>query len=495
MTRTPRASLAAGLLAALGMSACAESIEDDVGSSTAALASDPSTVSTYGYCFYNYNWDGVGARVYHPSNGGCAASVFSPLVVILHAAGVSPPYAHTDYDYLQRHLARNGFISVSLDLVADSIGAGDQEDAAELAWSLVEEHLWSNWPKSVYIDPDSVALIGHSRGGSTVRYLARELAGDPLFRVRSVISLAPSSDEGPFLTGQDTIATLQIYGTADGDTSPHATYRHFDGAGDNGPQNDPAWNDEVVYKAVKLAGSASHTGYSDQGSVDQQDMVKGYVLAFLKAHNADDVTWYEDYIRGDAVPADWAEPVFTSYSDGFYRRVIDNFDDGFLAGTTIGGAVSTWSATASVLDLSDAAADVHSTHALWTWGAGDGSHVTWTIPASKRNASLFKWLSLRIGQTSGAPATGLRMQIRNGAVWSPEIALTDHGQLAQPTWMCFLGLPPCADYEHMATIRIPLDAFGAHNDVQFVRLRFRGDAFPDTFILDNLEFSESIFKP
>ena len=149
-----------------------------------------------------------------------------------------------------------------------------------------------------------------------------------------------------------------------------------------------------------------------------------------------------------------------------------------------------------VLDLSDdPMSNVHGTHALWTWGSADGASVTWTIPAGKRDATAFKWLSLRIAQTSGAPTTGLRMQIRNGLVWSPEIPLTSHGQLAQPTNMCFVGLPPCADYEHMATIRIPLGAFGPHGDVQFVRLRFRGDSFPDTFILDNLEFSEWIFKP
>lgn len=457
-----------------------------------ALASDPSTVATHGYCWHNHIYNGTRARIYYPSNGGCSKSVYSPLVVIVHARGAMPlggNYNHTRYHYLQRHLARNGFISVSVE-----VGMQDADDAAVTAWDFVEDYVWSVWPKSVYIDPSSVALVGHSRGGAAMRYLAQSLENHPIFTVKSVVNLAPAS-QGPDLDGNQTEGYFHIYGTSDGDTSPGATFANHDRAGDDGSQLDPIWNDDVVYKSVKLLEGATHGGYIDGGP--QNDAVKGYVLAYLAAHNKGDATWYEDYIRGDAVPGGWAQPIHTTYSDGFYRRVIDHFDDGIVNNSTIGGTVGYANATAQVFDPGFP----HDTDVMWMWGHNTSGVVVWTIPAGKRNAGGFEWLSLRIAQLSGAPANDLRIQIRDGITWSKEIRLTDHGTIPQPTEMCFgqqgLGCLP-ADLDvvnHMATIRVPLSAFGTHDDVQYVRLRFRGDSAVDTFMIDNLEFSEFILKP
>ncbi len=470
-----------------------ESAPEEVGEAQQALASDPALAATSGWCRNYYSWNGTLGRIYYPSNGGCSKSVYSPLVVIVHARGPAAfgeSYDYRDYHYLQRHLARNGFISVSVE-----VGLQDEATAASIAWDFVEDFAWSKWSKRFYIDPSSVALIGHSRGGGAVRYLAQSLENDPVFNVKSVVGLA-SVDAGPELDGQRTEGYLQLYGTVDGDTSSGATFGYYDTAGDDGPQLDPVWNDDVVYKSVKLIEGANHRAYSDYGNSVVKDTVKGYVLSYLAAHNKGDVTWYEDYIRGDAIPGSWAEPVLSSYSDGFFRRVIDNFDDGAIANTTIGGALATFNATANVVS-----ADFpHDTDALWTWGLPNGV-VTWTIPAGKRNAQWLEWLSLRIAQLSGAPSNDLRIQIRNGGVWSPEVRLTEHGSIAQPTLMCYGQQgQACLEKEyaldnHMATIRVPLDEFGAHDDVDVVRIVFRGDSAIDTFLIDNLEFSEHILKP
>jgi hypothetical protein len=482
------------------LSACTPEVleEGELGSTSAALAPDPSGVGSFTPCSETVTWDEAGvppfeydldALIYYPRNGiDCTNSVYGPLAIILHASG----YTYDEYQGLQEHLARNGIISVSIDLIGDDWTSGHTE-AAEEAYDFVTDYMWTEWPRRVFINEDSLAIIGHSRGGTTARYLAREFNGDPLFRVRSVVSMAPSSHTGLTLTGADTIAYLGLYGTFDGDPSPYGSYRPFDTFGQNGHQNDGVWNAATIYKSLKLLSEAGHPTYSDRSA--DNPTVQGYVLAFLAAHNLDDITYYEDYIRGDdVVPGPFAAPVFSSYSDGYYRRVVDNFDDGLITNTTIGGVVSTFSATANVLNLSTMSSTyVHKTHALWMWGAGDGSNVTFTIPAGKRDASWFEFLSLRVGQTSGAPATGLRVQIRNGATWSPEVALTSHGAIPTTSEFRFGG--DSVDLNHMATIRVPLSAFGAHNDVQFVRLVFRGDAFPDTFVIDNLEFSEHILKP
>ena len=459
---------------------------------------DPSIAQSHDLCGpYDFDWNGTNGRVYHPSGSDCDASVYSPLVVIFHAAGIDTTYTYTDYDYLQEHLARNGFISVTIDGQAASTGSDNQIAMANKAWDFVEDFLWSTWSKRFYINPGSIGIIGHSRGGATARYLAQILEESPLFQVKSVVSLAPASAED-FITGQQTTGYLSIYGTADGDTAPERTFGHYDQAGNDNSQRDPGINTDILYKAMKLVETASHKGFSDLGSELQRDLTKGYVLAFMKQHNSANASWYEAYIRGDAVPSDWSEDVFTQYSDGFYRRVIDHFDDGDVANTTLGGNLTTFNATAQVLDLNTASSNyVHDTHALWTWGAPDGAAVSFSIPPGKRDASEFKWLSLRIGQTSGDPANDLRIQIRNDGVWSPEVRLTNYGPVVQPTEMCWGGFAAatCQTRQHMATIRVPLTAFAGHENIDFVRIRFRGDAIIDTFIIDNLEFSEWIYEP
>jgi hypothetical protein len=455
-----------------------------------AAPSDPSTSATSGWCRYNYTWNGTKGRITHPSNGGCTASVYSPLVVLLHGAGNIEPFGRDSYDYLQKHLARNGFITVSIEY-----GDASYQDAAVIAQDFLEDFVWRRWNKRVYIDPSSVALIGHSRGGSAVRALAHDLENHPTFDVRSVVTLAPG-DAGPALSGDQTEALLSLYGTADGDTSPGATFGFHDRSGDDGPQLDPAWNDQEIYRATKLLEGATHVGYSDLGDVDQQNTLKGYVLAFLAAHHKNDPTWYEDYIRGDAVPGPWTAPVYTSYRDGFYRRTVDDFSDGTLLNPTLGGNALSTGAYAVVVD----APYPHDTWALEMTGAQNSGIVQWSVPAASGDTSAFEWLSLRIAQLDGSPAEDLTVRIRNNGVWSREIALTDHGPIPMPHLFCYgtgFGCQPQSLSTHaaMSTIRVPMSAFGDHDDVEYVRFTFRGDAVGPSFLLDDLEFSEWIFKP
>ncbi|WP_224243358.1 hypothetical protein [Hyalangium gracile] len=295
---------------------------------------------------------------------------------------------------------------------------------------------------------------------------------------------------------------LSVFGTRDGDVDPSGVYRQYDNAGDEGPQFDTTWNNEVLYKAMKLIGGASHAGFTDGVALDenQRALTRGYVLSFLKAHNSNDVTWYEDYIRGNAVPNGWSGKIVSQYSDGFYRRVIDHFEDGSLGLSTIGDGVTLGgSINGEVLNLaSSPTLYANKTRALRVTAASEASYALWAIPSGKRDASSFKWLSLRLGQGSGTASDDLRVQLRNGGVWSPELRVADHGPIAQPTSIC-AGFGCTASntptLRHMGTIRIPLDAFGAHNNVDSVRLVFRGDSLSKDFILDNLEFSEWILKP
>jgi hypothetical protein len=471
-----------------------EPIEPSLSSVEQWLAPDPSTVVGNGWCNNNFVWNGTTARVYYPSNGGCDASVFSPLVVMMNGAG----FSHLDYHYLLRHLAKNGYIGVSIEAVPSGITAASYQDAADKAWAFVTDFMWTTWSKRFFIDPSRVALIGHSRGGEAVRFLAETLKGDPIFQVRSVVALAPTNHHHVELDGSNTVSAMVLVGTADADTTVDRAYSTHDEASSDASHHDPLINPAAIYRSMKLLASGSHAGFAAEGN--QSSVTQGYVLAFLHAHLKNDVTYYEDYVRGDAVPHGWSS-VTTQYSDGFLRRVIDNFDDGTIANPTIGGSITVSLGTGGVIDLDPSADTPHHTHALRYTPPANGSGFAWGIPAGLRDATAFKYLSLRAGQLAGPATDDLRIRIVNAGVNSPWVRLTDHGPLAQPLDMCivpFIFPGACmtiASQAHMGTIRIPLEAFGDHDDVTSVVLSATSEAIDGEFLLDNLELSEFILKP
>lgn len=460
-----------------------------------ALAPDPSGVTTHASCTYSYVWNGTSARVYHPAgSSGCTTSIHSPLVVILNGHG----FSHTDYDYLGRHLARNGYTVASVNAVAVSNTAASHQAAADKAWAFVNDYLWTVWGKRAYIDPSRVGLIGHSRGGETVRYLAEKLKNNQVFKVKSVVALAPTNSTSLTLRGQNTLSAMVLVGANDPDTRAESAYAVHDKAGSDASQQDPIINLDALYRSMKMLQGANHAGFAANAA--QGTATKGYVMAFLHAHLKNDITYYEDYVRGDAVPGGWAQPVTTQYRDGFLRRMIDNFEDGALANSTIGGFVSVGIGNpSSVIDLRTSADSPHETYALHYDPPATGGGFLWSIPAGKRDATLFKYLSVRVGQTSGAPTDDLRVRIGNTGVTSAWVRLTDHGTLPQPTNMCTssqLGLcQTIASQNHMGTIRIPLSAFGAHNDVRWIELGAVNEAIQGRYLIDNLEFSEFVLKP
>jgi dienelactone hydrolase len=458
-----------------------------------ALAPDPSAVVGNGWCYWNYTWNGTSARVYAPSNGGCDSSVHSPLVVLMRGAG----YPHTNYHYLLRHLARNGYIGVAVDSLPPGVTQANYQQAADEAWAFVKDFMWTTWSKRFFIDPSRVALLGHSRGGEAIKFLAEKIESDPVFDVRAVVSLAPTNFHHVKLTGQNTIGAMTIVGSSDADTTTDRAYSSHDETGSDASQLDPAINPSVVYRSMKLLQGASHAGFAAEGA--QGSVTQGYVLAFLHAHLKNDVAYYEDYVRGDAVPFGWPSTVTTQYSDGFLRRVIDNFDDGSTASSTIGGGVAVTLGAGGVIDLDPSAITPHHTHALQYTPPPSGGGFQWGIPAGKRDATAFKYLSLRVGQSAGPQTDDLRVRIFNSGVASPWVQVSDHGQLPQPVSMCLASaLGFCQQIgmqAHMGTIRIPLEAFGAHDDVTAVGIGTVNEAIEGQYLIDNLELSEWIFKP
>lgn len=104
---------------------------------------------------------------------------------------------HLGYDYLQRTLASQGFVTVSIS--ANGINAQDYLDpdgGAQNRSRLVRAHLdqWARWAGSEHqVDLSRVVLVGHSRGGEGVARAALQIPLGAPYRVVGQVLLAPTA--------------------------------------------------------------------------------------------------------------------------------------------------------------------------------------------------------------------------------------------------------------------------------------------------------------
>ena len=454
-----------------------------------AFTSDPSINKPYGQpCRDKHNYQGHPVRVYFR----CSSSEPGPLVLVLRAYGTA--YDFKKYNYLLQFLARNGYTAASIDYLGPA--GGSQAGAAAFLRGFLENDLLGSWPRAHTIDPSKLALVGHSRGGYTARALAEDLASDNNpWNVRALVNLAAAGPGNNMPSGATTDAFLILQGTHDGDIKPTNSFEHFDTSGAA-----PA-----AFVSMKLIQGARHDAFVSDTSNSKPvtplaRTTRGYVLAFLDAHVRGNSSWYDDYIRGDQVPNNNTLPlkvVAGQYRDAFTYS-IDTFEDGTVGTNDLGGSVF----RSAGIDHQSVTA-LHFTQALSALALNSTDHITWRIPSGSGPVSHLRKLSLRIGQSSGVPSNDLTMQIRNNGVWSQEVRLSDWGTIAQPMEMCTkygTTQTTCGQAEltfeaHMRTILIPTTEFGATNDVERVRLRFRGDATHKLFYIDDLAFAEEASWP
>lgn len=260
---------------------------------------DPSTSSQYEACDGNEEFGGVDAIVRYPSEDVSCATMLHrkhglPFVVLLHGKN----YGYDTYDYLLEHLASNGVIAMSFDIIAEDNNVEEhQNEGADLVISVMDS-VNASWVHRSAINPSKVGLIGHSRGGRTVLVVAKKnLQGTP-WTVRAIVGLGTNGVDAEGI-GQPGV--MAIVGTMDNDQIPERTYELYDKAG----------TEESVlgglFKSMKLIEGGTHAGFSAQvgGDVAQRNVTKGYVLAFMAEHLMGDTTWYESYVRGDMVPIGW----------------------------------------------------------------------------------------------------------------------------------------------------------------------------------------------
>lgn len=253
----------------------------------------------------------LNGRVWYPEGDGPF-----PLVLIVHGNHDMKEYSDPGYEYLGRHFASRGFITVSVDQNFINGGIRTENDAR--GWLLLK-HLeaWRGIaadtasPLRGKVDLSQIALIGHSRGGEAVAVAAgfnrlthypddARVRFDFGYDIRSVIAIAPvdgqyrPADRYPPVQG---VNYFVIHGSHDADVSVFSGQRTY------------------------LRADVSDTG-----------LVKAALYVYRANHGQFNTVWGDN----DVGPAGWALNRKTLLSGDEQRQVGLVFFTGFLEMTLRG---------------------------------------------------------------------------------------------------------------------------------------------------------------
>ncbi|BBH19079.1 hypothetical protein Back11_04240 [Paenibacillus baekrokdamisoli] len=284
-----------------------------------------------------------------------------PLVLIVHGNHLMEQFSDEGYGYLGELLATRGFIAVSVDenFLNYSVWADiPAQDMKVRAWMLLKHLQQINDfskqegnPFSGRVDMQSIALIGHSRGGQAVAMAAdsskwfsedKSLMGIKSFHIGAVIGIAPTDKtvDKQSATLKDT-SYLTLQGASDGDVDTFNGERQYIRTSiTSGSQS---------FKTSLYIGEANHSRFNTSWgamddslpgglllkrsdmieAADQREIAKVYVSAFLETvlHGSKDYqALFRDYRTGLA----WLPEAtyINRYEDGGFQELI-RFDDDF----------------------------------------------------------------------------------------------------------------------------------------------------------------------
>ncbi len=424
-----------------------------------------------------------------------------PLAAVVHGNG----HNYTSYAFLLDHLARNGFIAMSIYMPNGMKGLGRANaffDHLTTIKTIFGARLQNN-----------VGVLGHSRGGEAVFKIARLNDSMGLgIGLNALFSLAPTDQYGrETISGAAAVPLFVLYGAKDGDVSGWPPY-----AGYNVRQSGFSLYDRYADKDKSMAFvyEATHNGFVTANEIpvalsvaDQQKILLAYANAFFRMNLRGEPEWAGLFTGEWKPPAVGATPaeIYFQYRDT-QRRAVDDFE-GAHTGTswqtsTIGDAVAQTGLPANPVETQLYPQDNQSPHDTGglrlTWDAG-GDELTFAIPAGQRNVSGFGAVSIRLGQVvnSAANPPGIqncRVALRDGAGNERWIRVAAFGSIPQPAEANNAGNKKSA----LTTIRIPLSAYtivcaGAVKvdltDVTTVKLQFTENASGEIAV-DEVEFTD-----
>lgn len=401
-----------------------------------------------------------------------AAQPNYPLVVVVHGNG--PLGGYLGYEYLLDHLAKNGFIAVSIHLQPNEGGS----DRARV----LRRHLEILFTRFGAKAANNIGTMGHSRGGEAVVIAARlnqqEAWG---YNFNAVVALAPTN-QYTFEQFQPPWAApfLVIYGSLDGDLAGigNTGFELYDRA--SGMKKSMAfvyrachdrfntvWGDGDLY-----FGKLTTADQARVLSVDAHHKIaQGYMSAFFRQNLRANQHW-DGIFRGEWIPAAVraADPdmqIYVQYEDTT-TRLVDSFEGPHSATSwqtsTLGGNVTQTGLPALPQENNLRTLDAQSPHAtaglLLRWDNLTDA-LRYDVPAGQRDFRTYEALSFRVGLkvNSGSNPINqpqdLRVTLIDGAGQSRAIRVSKLAKIPYPDVRGVGGYTKSA----LTSIRIPLRAY------------------------------------
>lgn len=423
-----------------------------------------------------------------------------PLAVIVHGNG----HNYLNYGFLLDHLARNGFVAMSIHIPNGRHGLARA--------NAFFDHL--NTIKLLFGGSlqNNVGVLGHSRGGEAVFKIARLNQSLALgIGLEALIALGPTDQYGrETITGSAAAPLFVLYGAKDADVSGWPPY-----AGYNVRQSGFSLYDRYdnELKSMSFVYEATHNGFVTHNEIpvlltvaDQQKVLLAYTNAFFRMRQRSEPEWVGMFTGEWKPPSVGTTPAEMYFQYRHTQRLdVDTFEGAHTATSwatsTINDVVAQTNLPADPIETQLYPQDNQSPHDTGglrlTWDTS-GDELDFAIPAGSRNVTGFTTLSVRLAQVVNSPsnpagAQNLRVGLRDGSNKERYIRVSAFGSIPQPADANVAGNKKSA----LATIRIPLSAYtivcaGAQQvdlaDVTHVRLRF-SEKPAGEIAVDELEFT------
>jgi hypothetical protein len=397
-----------------------------------------------------------------------AAQANYPLFVVVHGNG----HTYTNYAFLLEHMARNGFIAMSIHLNNGLKGLARA--------NAFFDHITTIGTIFGSSLRNEVAVLGHSRGGEAVFKITRINHTLGLgVGLKALLALGPTDQYGrEAVSGAVARPLFVLYGAKDDDVSGGTPY-----AGYNVRQSGFSLYDRFggQDKAMAFVHDATHNGFVTHNEAfgtppvpplmvvaDQQKILLAYCNAFCRMHVLGEPQWlglFAGEWKPPAVSATGAVMAFQYRS--VVRRTVDEFEGPHAAGdwqtSTIGDAVAQTGLPAAPVETQLYPQDNQSPHDTGglrlRWDSA-GDQLVLDVPAGQRNVTGFSHLSMRLGKVVGSASNpagpqNLRVGLRDGGGNERLIRASAFGGVPEVA----VANEAANDKSSLTTLRIPLSAY------------------------------------
>ena len=303
---------------------------------------------------YEFAETPVKGRIWYPEG-----KTRLPVFFFVHGNHDSDVPSYLGYEYLGEYLASNGYVVISVDEnIINELGEGNDKRAILLLdnmKTILEENDNPDSPIYDLIDPERIAIGGHSRGGemAATAYLFNDLDKYPddgnfdfdyHFNIRSIVAIAPCVDQYRPVSRSVEISDvnyLLIHGSNDQDVSSMMGEKQYNNITFTGDGDENFIKSSVyilganhgqfnsLWGRYDMAGVTNHflNTYHFIDESDQKLIARAYIRSFLDltllgedryASLLRDVTPYEELLP-DTV-------YVTCYEDSDHTPVV-SFDD------------------------------------------------------------------------------------------------------------------------------------------------------------------------